>query len=428
MDVNKLKYVVGEAKNGKPAVIRLFGAINEYTTNEFNNEFLWLQDVVVPSKIRVIINSEGGSVLYGMSSFSMIQNCPIEVETVIEGIAASMASVIWAAGDRLYMHDYSILMIHNPFSTAKDSKDADTKNMIKAFKTQLETIYNKRFGLSKEKVREIMDGEGDADGTYFNAKEAVKAGIISNDDIIKTSKKLCDKIKNEIKGITNAATIREVMALATQKEGGNKLIKISSAINKQENNKNQTDNLMEKQENVHFEAIVAQLGLSENAPLKDATARVNELMGAESELKTIKNALKNSESKLNELDIKFKGKLAEVENLHSELEVAKASLKKYQDAEKAAREAEIVSLVENAIEAGKIADTAKSEWIKMANSNLDMVKTTLDSIPIREKITKEIATDPKNIKNIEDSVESVEAKIEKKVKGVLGNEFKLKKF
>ena len=114
MDAENLKYVVGKAEEGQPAIIRFFSAVDEYSVRCFNDEFLWLQDYVKPSKIIVMINSEGGSVLYGMSTFSVIRSCPIEVDCVIEGIAASMASVIWAAGDNLYMHDYSLLMIHNP--------------------------------------------------------------------------------------------------------------------------------------------------------------------------------------------------------------------------------------------------------------------------------------------------------------------------
>ena len=173
MDVNNLKYVVGKAETNQPAIIRFFGSVDC-----FNEEFLWLQDYVKPSKIVVLINSDGGSVMYGMSTFSIIQSCPIEVDCIIEGIAASMGSVIWAAGDHLYMHDYSILMIHNPFVYDNDNEDANIKNMVNAFRKQIETIYVKRFGLSKDKVRAIMDGEGDADGTYLSAKEAVDAGIL----------------------------------------------------------------------------------------------------------------------------------------------------------------------------------------------------------------------------------------------------------
>ena len=60
--MNTLQYVVGEAKAGQPAVIRFFGRVTEETTSRFNDEFDFLENIIRPSCIRVLINSEGGSV------------------------------------------------------------------------------------------------------------------------------------------------------------------------------------------------------------------------------------------------------------------------------------------------------------------------------------------------------------------------------
>ncbi|MFT0409917.1 Clp protease ClpP [Bacteroides thetaiotaomicron] len=243
MDAENLKYVVGKAEEGQPAIIRFFSAVDEYSVRCFNDEFLWLQDYVKPSKIIVMINSEGGSVLYGMSTFSVIRSCPIEVDCVIEGIAASMASVIWAAGDNLYMHDYSLLMIHNPFNSNVEEADPSVKQTVEAFRSQLETIYTKRFGLAKDKVAEIMNGEGDADGTFFSAKDAVKAGFLPSENVIKTSKKVRDKVKSEMIGIDNAVDMRNIMSAVSAEVDENKLIEAICAI------RNQTDNYSPIQEN-----------------------------------------------------------------------------------------------------------------------------------------------------------------------------------
>ena len=190
MDINNLKNIVGEAKQGEVAVIKFFGRVTEETTSQFNSEFEFLENCVRPSLIRILINSEGGSVLHGMTTYSTISNSKIPTECIIEGIAASMGSVIWAAGDRSLMRDYSILMIHNPFMPGAGEEQSD---MVKAFTGQIETIYRKRFGLTKEHVKAIMNGEADKDGTFFDAKAAVKAGIISADCVLKTSKQVCDK-------------------------------------------------------------------------------------------------------------------------------------------------------------------------------------------------------------------------------------------
>lgn len=413
MDTNNLKYVLGKAAKDAPAIIRFFGPVDSYTTQCFNEEFLWLQDCVQPSKIVVLINSDGGSVMYGMSTFSLIQACPIEVHCVIEGIAASMGSVIWAAGDRQYMHDYSILMIHNPFIYDKCEENESVKNMITAFRVQLETIYQKRFGLSKEKVRSIMDGEGEADGTYFNAKEAVEAGIIPAEHIIKTSKSVRDKVKNQIEGITSAASLRDIMASMTEEIDENKLLSKLVAIHNQNEQFFQEQKVMENKENVNFGAVCAQLGFSNDVPVANVSGRITDLLKAESDLNDIK-------AQLSDLQIKYQGKEAEVKNIGDELAEVKASLKQYQDAEQAALVAEIENTVQAAIEAGKIDEAAKESWIAMANTNFEMVKATLASIPGRDKISKEIANDPDNIQHVQDAMKTAEEKMAEKVEAVVG--------
>mgnify|MGYP004561307315 FL=1 len=420
MDVNNLKYVVGKAETNQPAIIRFFGSVDSFSTDCFNEEFLWLQDYVKPSKIVVLINSDGGSVMYGMSTFSIIQSCPIEVDCIIEGIAASMGSVIWAAGDHLYMHDYSILMIHNPFVYDNDNEDASIKNMVNAFRKQIETIYVKRFGLSKDKVRAIMDGEGDADGTYLSAKEAVNAGILPATNIIKTSKQVVEKVKSQIEGVKSVASICDIMNSALKEVDENKLLSEVVSIRTQ-NNQNfnpvvtgQEQNTMKENENVQFNAVTAQLGLDAETSLQSVSARITQLVNAESELKNVKN-------ELGELKIKFKGKETEVANLQKNLSDVEGQLKVYKDAEEKARNASIDAMVEDAIKAGKIDAGSKEDWVGMAKANLDMVKKTLDSIPGRDNIVDEIAKDPENKNDAEKAMKDVNAKLAEKVKAVVGD-------
>ena len=291
MDTKELKYVVGKVKEGEPAIIRFFTSVDEYSVRCFNDEFLWLQDCVKPSKIVVMINSEGGSVLYGMSTFSIIRSCPIEVDCVIEGLAASMASVIWAAGDNLYMHDYSLLMIHNPFNSSSEIEDSSVKQTVEAFRSQLETIYIKRFGLAKEKVEEIMNGQGDADGTFFSAKEAVKAGFLPLENVIKTSKKVRDKVKNEIVGVDSAIDIRNIMSTISAEVDENKLIEAICAIHNQKDNFLNQEEKMENNKENSFDAISAQLGLAKDTQAAAIEARIAELIKAEIALKDVQSEL-----------------------------------------------------------------------------------------------------------------------------------------
>lgn len=421
MDTDNLKYVVGKVNKDAPAIIRFFGEVTRETTKNFNDEFLWLQNSIQPSKIIVLINSDGGSVMYGMTTFSIIQSCPIEVDCVIEGIAASMGGVIWSAGKNLYMHDYSILMIHNPFGYELNNSNESVRNMVNAFRGQLETIYHKRFGLTKEKVRAIMNGEGEADGTYFNAREVVAAGILPASNILKTSKQVCDKVKNQIEGITSMASIRDIMASITKDCDENKLLEEVAAIHKQNENEFQEQKkVMNENERIPFGAVAAQLGFSNDVPVTSVSARITELLRSESDLQDVK-------SQLSELQIQYKGKETEVSNLNEKLSEVEGALKVYQDAEKAAKDAEIANMVQAAIDEGKIKADDRADWIEMAKTNFGLAKSTLDSISGRDKISAKIANDPDNINRIQEEVKTVEEKMTEKVKAVIGD-IKLKKF
>lgn len=419
MDKDKLKYVVGTAQKDAPAIIRFFGYVNSESAERFKDEFLWLQDCVRPSKIIVSINSEGGSVIYGMSVFSIIKDCPIEVDCVIEGIAASMGSVIWAAGKNQYMHDYSILMIHNPFVYDKDSDNESIKDMINAFRKQLETIYRKRFGLSKDRVREIMDGKGEADGTYLDAEQAVAEGFLPSDNVIKTSKKTVQKVKNQINGVASAESLRDVMALAINELGDEQHFKSMLAIHNKEEQNSKEGKEMENKENPTLGIVLAQLGLKTDEQPSAVSARVSALLETEKKLQTV-------QSELDELKIKFKGKETEVDNAVKELKEAKDALQVYKDAEAKAKEEQIEKMVQDAVDAGKIQASAKADWVAMAKSNMETVKATLDSIQAREVISAAIAEETAKDKPEAELTE--EEKLAKKVEAVVGKDFKFNDF
>lgn len=422
MDIDNLKYVVSRVETNEPAVIRFFGPVNDATTNAFNNEFLWLQNEVQPSKILVLINSEGGSVLHGMSTFSIIHSCPIEVDCIVEGIAASMGSVLWAAGKNLYMHDYSLLMIHNPFNCC-DAVDKSAEQTVKAFRSQLEAIYCKRFGMTKKQVKAIMDGAEGEDGTFFTAQEAVKAGFISAEHIIKTSQAVRDKVKNQIDGITDAMSLRGVMSSVFAKVDENKLVEEVSAICNRDYNNSQFQelNIKATMENQVLETISAQLGFAKDTQMNVVEARISELVNAEASLKEI-------QSKFTALEIKAKGTEAELVNAKSELDKALASLKTYQDAEIAAHEAEINALIEDAVSAGKIEAASKESWVNLAHSDFETVKATIVSIQGRDDVLNSIANDPANVQAAATGMTVAEKELDDKIKAVCGDKFALRKF
>lgn len=422
-----LLYVVGTAETSQPAVMRFYGAVTESTVEQFNSEFRWLHDVVKPSKIVIYINSEGGSVIRGMSSFSMVLESEIPVCTIIDGIAASMGSVLWAAGSERYMRDYSILMIHNPFLGCSCSSEEQQQQVISAFKHQLETIYMKRFGLTKSKVREIMDGDKGCDGTYMTAQDAMENGFLEKGHIIKTNDNLKKKVSAVIEGVENmSAAMADIDKIVAEVSDFTPTAEITTIFNKKSNNKNNNDkNMNEKLEILN--SLCAQLGIGECSEISPIVAKITEMKGMVAKVTEMEGMVATLKKSVDELNIKKEGLEAQVANLTKENDSLGAKLQVYKDAEKKAKDAEVEALVEDAIKNGKIPGESKAKWIEMAQNSLELVKETLNSIAPVAKITEEIANDPKNVHDANAQTDA-EKEMEAKLKEVVGENFAFRKF
>lgn len=410
MNINDLQLVTGEARPGEAASIRFFGKVTAQSTARFNEEFEYLETVIRPSLIRVLINSEGGSVLHGMTTYATIQNSTIDTECVIEGMAASMGSVLWAAGKRSLMRDYSILMIHNPFLPS--AEEGEASELVKAFTRQIETIYRKRFSLTTEQVQSIMAGETGKDGTYFDASLAVSAGIIPEKNILHTSPQLCEKVKNGISGLEDAGDIQNVMSKITA-EAGNHPTPAQQNINL---------NTMNEERTIPFElgAVAASLGIKDKFEVTDVMSRISALMNVEA-------SLTEANRKLTDAQTVIAGKDASIGNLQKDLAETVAKLSVFEKKEADEKKARIDKLVEDAVTAGKIEKENKAQWVEMAGSNYELAEKTLASIPAREKITHEIATDPDNVQAAKTAARTVEEKMAEKVNAVVGESFEFKK-
>lgn len=418
MDINNLKHVVGKANAGEIASIRFFGKITEEATNQFNNEFDFLENIIRPSLIRVLINSEGGSVLYGMSTYSTILNSTIPTECIIEGMAASMGSVLWAAGDKSLMRDYSILMIHNPFLPSEEGNDSE---MVLAFTKQITTIYRKRFGLKKEHVEAIMKGEAGKDGTFFDSLAAIKAGIIPAENVLHTSKQLCDKVKNEMPEYSKVEEIQSLMSrICMEAPDINTENKHSQGISPslRQNHKNNTMT-EENNKSPEYTAVIASLGMKDKFEVQDVVARISELMSVEAKLATTQKELSDAQTVI-------AGKDATILNLQKTNDEISTTLTSYKEKETEEAKAKVEALIETAISEGKVDKTAKGQWVEMATSNYGLAETTLASIPSREQISKEIAKDPVNVQAALDAAKTAEEKVAEKVNAVVGESFQFK--
>lgn len=127
------------------------------------------------SEIDIFINSYGGSVFQGLAIFNILRRQPARITTHIDGIAASAASVISMAGDEIRMAANAFLMIHNAWGIAAGDGDAlrrAAKDVDLATESIAQTYASRRNG-DIERIREWMAAE-----TWFNAEQAVKAGLV----------------------------------------------------------------------------------------------------------------------------------------------------------------------------------------------------------------------------------------------------------
>lgn len=141
------------------------------TAKNFQKE---LSDIKA-SQIDLHINSPGGVVFDGITIYNLIKQHPANVTTYIDGLAASIASVIALAGDKVVMAANALYMVHNPtglaMGTATDMRSlADVLDKIAG--TMVGTYVGKT-GKPEGDIKAMLDAE-----TWMTADEAMEHGFI----------------------------------------------------------------------------------------------------------------------------------------------------------------------------------------------------------------------------------------------------------
>jgi ATP-dependent protease ClpP protease subunit len=168
------------------ADIYLYDEISAYVKdNNATDVVARLQALKDVPTLNVRINSPGGSVFEGMAIFNALTRHPGKVVTHVDGIAASIASVIAMAGSEINVADNAMMMIHNPaafvFGEAGDlRKQADVLDQIKE---TIINVYTNRDGdkddekrqSRRTKIAKMMDEE-----TWFTADDAITNKFATN--------------------------------------------------------------------------------------------------------------------------------------------------------------------------------------------------------------------------------------------------------
>ena len=147
------------------------------------------------SPMNLHINCVGGDVFDGMAIYNIIKKRTATTTVYIEGIAASMGSVIALAANKVVMAENSLFMIHNAWGgamgEAKEMKK--TAKLLDKISGEIADIYVKKTKLPYDEVKEMIDEE-----TWLNAEEALELGFIDSiSDAIKVAAKYdVSKFKN----------------------------------------------------------------------------------------------------------------------------------------------------------------------------------------------------------------------------------------
>jgi ATP-dependent Clp protease protease subunit len=181
-----------------------------------------LSDMKDEDEIIVNINSNGGDVFSGVAIYNMLRRQDAHITVNVDGLAASIASVIAMAGDTINMPNNAVMMIHNAWTQITgDSKtfkkQADSLERINS--VVFNSYVDKNPDIDHALLRQYMDEE-----TWFTANDAKEVGLIDN--ITKSTRvaaaatstmlggeHFMSKYRNEGTGQTEAPTADDVMAI-----------------------------------------------------------------------------------------------------------------------------------------------------------------------------------------------------------------------
>ncbi|MBG9766204.1 head maturation protease, ClpP-related [Paenibacillus polymyxa] len=149
---------------------------DEVTPNQFKADLDQLGDV---PELDVYINSDGGDVFAGQAIHSMLKRHKAHVNVYIDGLAASIASVIAMAGDTVYMPRNAMMMIHNPwtFSAGNAAQLRKTADDLDNIRKSLIAAYIDKSGIDETRLIELLDAE-----TWLSADEAISYGLADEID------------------------------------------------------------------------------------------------------------------------------------------------------------------------------------------------------------------------------------------------------
>ena len=170
--------------NDDVAEVFVYGDIGGWMDGIGADEFARELKSLKVTEITARINSGGGSVFEGQAIYNSLVNHPAKVNVVIDGIAASIASVIAMSGDNISITEGSHIMVHKPWSMAVGDANSMRKeaDVLDSLESGIIDIYAARTGKSRDQLEKWVANE-----TWFKGASAVDAGFA--DSVIPAKRK-----------------------------------------------------------------------------------------------------------------------------------------------------------------------------------------------------------------------------------------------
>lgn len=169
-------WVDEDNKDDEKTVIYIYDEIGDSWWGESTsaNEFVQQLSTIKSKNIELHLNSPGGDIFDGVAIYNALKSHSAEVTVIVDALAASAASFIAQAGDKIIMTRAATMMIHDGaglvWGTASDMRD--TADLLDKLSNTVADIYSARAGESVEFWRNLMIEE-----VWYNSSEAVEAGL-----------------------------------------------------------------------------------------------------------------------------------------------------------------------------------------------------------------------------------------------------------
>lgn len=206
------------SKSASVAELIIYGTIGEspweegVSAKQVSEELKKLDPTV--KEIQVRINSFGGSVFDGITIYNRLKQHPAKITVYIDGLAASIASIIALAGDKIIMGEGALYMIHLPWTWATGNRGEleNTINRLLDVEEQMISIYSKKTGKGRTEIKQMLESE-----TWMDSAQALEEGFI-DETMIETVPIAASAIKN-------ARWINKIPKMKTQEDVARENIK-----------------------------------------------------------------------------------------------------------------------------------------------------------------------------------------------------------